>query len=91
MLFGGRSCKIAPSDDRLAGDGEEGFLGIRRAKRDRWILGVCGGLAHRYGWSSNAVRLATAVLAVFIPGISVVPVLLIYFLLGAILPESEAY
>ena len=66
-------------------------MGIRRAKRDRWILGVCGGVAHRFGWSPGAVRLATAVLAVIIPGISVVPVLLIYFLLGAVLPESEAY
>ena len=66
-------------------------MGIRRAKRDRWILGVCGGVAHRFGWSPGAVRLATAVLAVIIPGISVVPVLLVYFLLGAVLPESEAY
>ena len=66
-------------------------MGIRRAKRDRWILGVCGGIAHTYGYSPGAVRLAVALLAVFIPGISVVPVLLIYFLLGAVLPESEAY
>src|SRR5829696_8279412 len=33
--------------------------GIKRAKRDRWIMGVCGGIAHRYGWSSTAVRIAT--------------------------------
>ena len=52
---------------------------------------MCGGVAHRFGWSPGAVRLATAVLAVIIPGISVVPVLLVYFLLGAVLPESEAY
>jgi phage shock protein C len=66
-------------------------LRIRRAKRDRWILGVCGGVAHTYGWSSGAVRLATAVLAVIIPGPSLVATLLAYFLLGAILPESEDY
>ena len=64
---------------------------FKRAKRDRWILGVCGGLAHTYGWSSGAVRLATAVLAIIIPGFSVVPVLAIYVLLGAILPESEEF
>jgi phage shock protein C len=66
-------------------------MNIKRAKRDRWILGVCGGLAHTYGWSPGAVRLATVVLAVIIPGPSLVATLLVYFLLGAILPESEEY
>jgi phage shock protein C len=66
-------------------------MNIKRAKRDRWILGVCGGVAHTYGWSSGAVRLATAVLAVIIPGPSLVATLLIYLLLGAILQESEEY
>jgi phage shock protein C len=66
-------------------------LDIKRAKSDRWLLGVCGGIAHHYGWNSNLVRLVTAVLAVAIPGISVVPVLIIYIILGAILPESEAF
>jgi phage shock protein C len=66
-------------------------LRIKRAKRDRWILGVCGGVAHTYGWSSGAVRLATAVLAIIIPGPSLVATLLVYLLLGAILSESEEY
>ena len=66
-------------------------MNIKRAKRDRWILGVCAGVAHTYGWSSGAVRLATAVLAVIIPGPSLVATLLVYLLLGAILPESEEY
>ena len=66
-------------------------MDIKRAKRDRWLLGVCGGIAHHYGWNSNLVRLVTAVLAVAIPGISVVPVLIIYIILGATLPESEAF
>lgn len=64
---------------------------IKRAKRDRWILGVCGGIAHTYGWSSSMVRLAAAVLAIIIPGFSVIPVIAIYVLLGAILPESEEF
>ena len=66
-------------------------MGIKRAKRDRWILGVCGGVAHTYGWSSNMVRLATAGLAILIPGFSVIPVIAIYVLLGAIMPESEEF
>jgi phage shock protein C len=66
-------------------------LRIRRATRDRWILGVCGGIAHTYGWNSNLVRLITAVLAIVIPGFSLIPVILIYVLLGAILEETQEY
>ena len=64
---------------------------IRRATRDRWIMGVCGGIAHTYGWNSNVVRLVTGVLAIAIPGFSLIPVILIYILLGAILPETGEY
>ena len=64
---------------------------IRRATRDRWVMGVCGGIAHTYGWNSNVVRLAMAVLAIVIPGISLIPMILIYILLGAILPETGEY
>jgi phage shock protein C len=71
--------------------GEVGPLNIKRAKRDRWVLGVCGGIAHTYGWSPGMVRLVVAILAVVIPGFSVIPVFLVYLLLGAILPESEVY
>jgi phage shock protein C len=66
-------------------------LRIRRATRDRWIMGVCGGIAHTYGWNSNVVRLVTAVLAIAIPGFSLIPVILIYILLGAILEETQEY
>ena len=66
-------------------------MGFRRAKRDRWLLGVCGGLARSQGWNSNVVRLATAVLSIAIPGISLVPVLVVYIILGATLPESEEF
>jgi phage shock protein C len=66
-------------------------LNFKRAKRDRWLLGVCGGVAHHYGWNSNLVRLVTAVLAVAIPGPSTLLALVIYVLLGFWLPESEEY
>jgi phage shock protein C len=66
-------------------------MGIKRAKRDRWILGVCGGVAHHFGWSSTVVRIITILLAVFIPGFSVIPTILIYFLLGYLLPETEEF
>ncbi len=66
-------------------------MGLRRARRDRWIYGVCGGLARRFGWSSTAVRAVAVLLAIFIPGVSVIPAVLIYVLLGYLLPEAEEY
>jgi len=65
-------------------------MGLKRATRDRWFMGVCGGIAHTYGWSPTAVRLAVAALTLFIPGPNVV-VIAAYIVLGAILPESRAY
>lgn len=66
-------------------------MGIKRAKRDRWVYGVCGGIAHAFGWRSGVVRLAVVLLAVLIPGFSVVPTILLYVLLGYLLPEAEEF
>ncbi|MGI9050370.1 MAG: PspC domain-containing protein [Rubrobacteraceae bacterium] len=66
-------------------------MGIKRAKRDRWVMGVCGGIAHTYGWSPGMVRLVTAIAAIAIPGPSLVLTVVAYILLGAILPESEEF
>jgi phage shock protein C len=73
------------------GDADEGLdMRLMRSKRDRWIYGVCGGIARRYGWSSTAVRLVTVLLAIFIPGPNIV-VILAYFLLAFLLPEAEDF
>ena len=76
---------------RMGLTGGGSILRIRRATRDRWVMGVCGGIAHTYGWNSNVVRLVTAVLAIVIPGFSLIPVVLIYIILGAILEETQEY
>jgi phage shock protein C len=66
-------------------------MGVRRAKRDRWIWGVCGGIAHHFGWSFTGVRIVVVLLAIFILGISAIPAALIYILLGFLLPESQEF
>ena len=66
-------------------------MNIKRARRDRWIRGVCGGVAYTYGWNSNIVRLVTVVIAVIIPGPSTLLAFVIYLLLSFILPESEEF
>ena len=65
--------------------------GLRRAKRDRWIMGVRGGIAHRYGWNSTVLRGVTIILAIIIPGFSVIPTLFVYFLLVYLLPEADEF
>lgn len=65
-------------------------MGIERAKRDRWILGVCSGIAHTYGWNPNLVRFGAVALTILAPGPGwLIPV--VYVILGAVLPESEVY
>jgi phage shock protein PspC (stress-responsive transcriptional regulator) len=64
---------------------------LRRARRDRWLLGVCGGLAHTYGLSPAGVRLVTVILAIVIPGASVFPTFLAYIVLGLLLRPSEEF
>ncbi|WP_273841415.1 PspC domain-containing protein [Rubrobacter calidifluminis] len=66
-------------------------MGIRRSSRNRWIFGVCGGIAHRFGWNPLVVRLVTVLLAIFIPGFSLIPVAILYVILGYLLPESAEY
>ena len=66
-------------------------VGLYRSKYDRWVVGVCGGLAHQFGINATLVRVVTMILAVIVPGISFVGVVLIYVVLGILLPESDAF
>lgn len=65
-------------------------IGITRSRTNRWIFGVCGGIAEKYGYSPTATRIGTVILAVIIPGISVFPVILAYIILGLFLPEDDS-
>ena len=68
-----------------------GGMGIKRAKRCRWVLGVCGGVARHFGCDSNAVRFVTVILAILIPGPSFGATILVHVHLGYLLPVTEAY
>jgi phage shock protein C len=56
---------------------------LRRSRTDRWIAGVCGGLAHATGFETWVWRLAFALLTVW-GGIG----LLIYVLMWIFVPRS---
>ena len=56
---------------------------LARPRNDRWIAGVCSGLARRFGISSGVMRLIF-VLSCLLPG----PQILIYLILWAMLPNE---
>jgi phage shock protein PspC (stress-responsive transcriptional regulator) len=56
---------------------------LARPRDDRWIAGVCSGLARRFGISSGVMRLIF-VLSCLLPG----PQILIYLILWVMLPNG---
>ena len=60
-----------------------GFNALRRSVSDRWIGGVCGGIAPTLGLESWVLRLLIAVLTLF-GGIGV----LVYLLLWIFVPQE---
>lgn len=66
-------------------------IGIKRSTRNRWIRGVCAGIAYKLGISPLWVRLAFILAALIIPGISLIAVIIVYVVLGVALPKSNTY
>ena len=56
---------------------------LARPRDDRWIAGVCSGLARRFGIGSGTMRLIF-VLSCLLPG----PQFLIYLILWVMLPNE---
>ncbi len=70
----------------IAATTDEGAHNVKRLSRpkgDRWIAGVCSGLARRFGMSSGMVRLIFVVSCV-LPG----PQFLIYLVLWIMMPSE---
>lgn len=63
-------------------------IGIYRTTRNKWIFGVCGGLAERLGVDVRWVRLATVVVPALPGGLGIPPVVLVYIALGILLPRD---
>lgn len=57
---------------------------LARPREDRWIGGVCAGLARRFGMKPNTMRLIFVVSCI-LPG----PQFLIYLALWILLPNEE--
>ncbi len=64
-------------------------IGIERSRKNRWIRGVCGGIAYKMGVDPLWVRLGFIAAAVIVPGVSLIAVIVVYVLLGIVLPERS--
>ena len=67
----------------VASDPLSAINGLRRSRSDRWIAGVCSGIARATGLDSWVWRLAFAVMALFCGA-----GLLIYVLLWIFVPDE---
>jgi phage shock protein PspC (stress-responsive transcriptional regulator) len=56
---------------------------LQRPRSGRVIAGVCAGLANRFGWNANVVRLLFA-LSLLLPG----PQLIIYLVMWIVIPQE---
>ena len=59
---------------------------LARPRDDRWIAGVCSGLARRFGMSSSMMRVIF-VLSCLLPG----PQFIVYIVLWVLMPDEGRY
>ncbi len=59
---------------------------LTRSRSDRWISGVCGGLAARYGWDPTLVRVLVLVLTLVGFG----SVAVAYLVMWLVVPQDDA-
>ncbi|NKY50448.1 PspC domain-containing protein [Nocardia vermiculata] len=55
---------------------------MTRSTSDKWIAGVCGGIAEYFGWSSGLVRLLFLA-SCLLPG----PQFILYLVLWVVIPK----
>ena len=60
-----------------------GAQGLMRSK-DRWIAGVCGGIAEWLGWSPTLVRVLFVIVSL---ASAAFPGILVYLILWVLMPE----
>ncbi len=59
---------------------------LRRSSSDRWVAGVCGGLARWLGWDPTVVRVAYVLLSI---RSAAFPGLLVYIALWIVMPKDS--
>jgi phage shock protein C len=62
-------------------------IGIYRSTQNKWILGVCGGVAEKFNVNPLWVRLGVVAVAILPAGLGIPPMALIYVALAVLLPK----
>ena len=58
---------------------------LLRSRSERWLAGVCGGIAYYFDWDPAVVRLVYLLLSFFSVGF---PGLLLYVILWIVMPQE---
>lgn len=58
---------------------------LKRSTDEKWVLGICGGIAEYVGINPLFIRVATVLAGLTHPFIT----LAVYFILGMLLPRNE--
>ncbi len=62
-----------------------------RSSSDRWIAGVCGGLAEGLGWRSSRLRIVWVLATIFTAFAGVIIYLVLWFLMRKSPPPAPAF
>ena len=63
-------------------------IGIYRSTSNKWLFGVCAGIANRFGVKPLWVRLGAIGLAVIPLGLGIPPMIALYIILTVLLPKQ---
>ncbi len=61
-------------------------VGLYRSKRSNMIAGVMGGIAERFGWNANLLRIIFVVISIMSAAF---PGILVYLVLWLVMPKSQ--
>lgn len=59
---------------------------LQRSRHDKWLAGVCGGLARWLGWSPTLVRVLYIVVSI---ASAAFPGILVYIVLWFVMPKEQ--
>lgn len=62
-------------------------LGLYRSRKHNMIAGVMGGVAERFGWNANLLRVIFVIVSV---ASATFPGILVYLLLWLVMPKQDA-
>lgn len=63
-------------------------IGLYRSRQHHMIAGVLGGIAERYGWNINLLRLIFVIISIFSAAF---PGIIVYLVLWLLMPKAPSH